>query len=243
MFASAVAEAKGETPTVEAEEPVVHAETVAQKEEAKEEKSEAIEIKPVEAKSVEATAFETPKVPVVTATAETVEAEAPAPSDEELAEALRLLTPATAYSEATVASSRGQMNDDRFDEPIGSHWMAESVGLSPEEAAMSLEEEMFRTFATAPAGDCESEPAAGRVSTIAAAVENRLAEVARLSEASSEEAPKAMAAAAAAETSTAGENPTPGSEEIAIASIVDKVLADLRPKIVEEIAKKLGQNH
>ena len=52
-----------------------------------------------------------------------------------------------------------------------------------------------------------------------------------------EEAPKAMAAAAAAESTPAlGTSPDPS----AIASIVDSVLADLRPKIVEEIAKKLA---
>ena len=51
-----------------------------------------------------------------------------------------------------------------------------------------------------------------------------------------EEAPKAMAAAAAAESAPAAAGPDPS----AIASIVDSVLADLRPKIVEEIAKKLA---
>jgi hypothetical protein len=50
----------------------------------------------------------------------------------------------------------------------------------------------------------------------------------------SQEIPKAMAAAAAAENS-------PISEDADIASIVDRVLADLRPKIVEEIARKLGK--
>jgi len=50
-----------------------------------------------------------------------------------------------------------------------------------------------------------------------------------------EEAPKAMAAAATAESVTA-----PAPDANAIASIVDSVLADLRPKIVEEIAKKLA---
>jgi hypothetical protein len=48
-----------------------------------------------------------------------------------------------------------------------------------------------------------------------------------------EEAPKAMAAAADG-TRTAPTDPT------AIANIVDSVLADLRPKIVEEISKKLA---
>jgi hypothetical protein len=50
-----------------------------------------------------------------------------------------------------------------------------------------------------------------------------------------EEAPKAMAAAAAAEGASSS---SPDSNTIA--SIVDSVLADLRPRIVEEIAKKLA---
>ena len=53
-----------------------------------------------------------------------------------------------------------------------------------------------------------------------------------------EEAPKAMAAAAAAESGAAS---AASSDPNAIASIVDSVLADLRPKIVEEIAKKLAK--
>ena len=48
------------------------------------------------------------------------------------------------------------------------------------------------------------------------------------------EAPKAMAAAATADGASVTV-PDPA----AIASIVDSVLADLRPKIVEEITKKL----
>ena len=36
------------------------------------------------------------------------------------------------------------------------------------------------------------------------------------------------------------ENPTAAAEAGAIASIVESVLAELRPKIVEEITKKLG---
>ena len=53
-----------------------------------------------------------------------------------------------------------------------------------------------------------------------------------------EEAPKAMAAAAAAEGSTSSSAST--TDASTIASIVDSVMADLRPKIVEEIAKKLA---
>jgi len=62
-------------------------------------------------------------------------------------------------------------------------------------------------------------------------------ETAKQGEPLAEEAPKAMAAAAAAEGGTAV---TPATDARTIASIVDSVLADLRPKIVEEIARKLA---
>jgi hypothetical protein len=52
-----------------------------------------------------------------------------------------------------------------------------------------------------------------------------------------EEHPKALAAAAASDDSTSA----PLADQNAIASIVDSVLADLRPRIVEEIAKKLAK--
>jgi hypothetical protein len=58
---------------------------------------------------------------------------------------------------------------------------------------------------------------------------------------SSVSASAAMAAAAGAERAPDG---TPGADSddpAAIASIVDSVLADLRPKIVEEISRKLGK--
>jgi hypothetical protein len=47
----------------------------------------------------------------------------------------------------------------------------------------------------------------------------------------------AMAAAAGADDASGGD----GADPTAIASIVDSVLADLRPKIVEEISRKLGK--
>lgn len=239
---------------------------------------------------------------VVAGTAETVEEDAPAPSDEELAAALRLLTPATGHAEVTVplretpavadpisqistqgtGANLGNLLDAQrtdadlghlFDAEaagdvlVGPRWMAEAVALTPEEAAMLLEAEMFRTFAAAPAEEIDSEPAvnlepavnsepvassepvANCVSTITAAVENRpaeaeltVAEAAKPAEPAPaepilEEAPKAMAAAAAAESSAA----VSAADASAIASIVDRVLADLRPKIVEEIAKSLGK--
>jgi len=115
--------------------------------------------------------------------------------------------------------------------------LAEAVSLTPEEAAMSLEAEMFRSFAAASTEEIDSTPASSRVETITAAVENRLlAEASERNQIESDKAPKVMAAAAAA----AADGP-PTSEDGEIASIVDKVLADLRPKIVEEITKKLGK--
>jgi hypothetical protein len=110
------------------------------------------------------------------------------------------------------------------------------VGLTPEEAGMSLEAEMFRTFAGDPAEEVESAPVVDGPSTSTAAVDNVLAYAAKQVELASGETQKAMAAAAAA-----AESPAAASEERDIANIVDRVLADLRPKIVEEIAKKLGK--
>jgi hypothetical protein len=283
----------------------------------------------------------TPEEAVATAGASAVDVEEPgepAPSDEELAEALRLLTPTTAHAEVATLPADGSLAADAAGAP---RWVAEPVALKPEEAAISLEAEMFGTVRAMPGetptaesgGEPELAPATG-VSAIAAAVETRLAEAGmaaasnRLAEpaveqatverssvetssveacsveASSveecpepaaqetsssnapaeaiaavpsaaspslggmvlekaevqkevekseagpedslvkvaeeapaepaaEEAPKVMAAAAAS---------TPASlpDASTIASIVDSVMADLRPRIVEEIARKLA---
>lgn len=203
-----------------------------------------------------------PEVPVAAASQEVVEAEVPAPSEDELAEALRLLTPAATQAEATVpeavcAQATGEGHDqagesqntapatlsqsrdysEQNDSQAKGGWLAEAVSLTPEEAAMSLEAEMFRSFAAASTEEIDSTPASSRVETITAAVENRLlAEASERNQIESDKAPKVMAAAAAA----AADGP-PTSEDGEIASIVDKVLADLRPKIVEEITKKLGK--
>jgi hypothetical protein len=66
------------------------------------------------------------------------------------------------------------------------------------------------------------------------AASNDMVEAAK--QAAAEESPKAMAAAAAAEGSAFPS----ATDASTIASIVDSVMADLRPKIVEEIAKKLA---
>ena len=77
-----------------------------------------------------------------------------------------------------------------------------------------------------------------QIRSAAPAAKADLVEAAKHSEdAPAEESPKAMAAAAASDESTSVSTPDPNQ----IASIVDSVLADLRPRIVEEIAKKLGK--
>lgn len=126
-------------------------------------------------------------VPVAASVPEAAEAEEPAPSDEELAEALRLLTPATGHADVSTIPSHGTLvaagqllaEEAARNAAAGPRWMAEPVMLSPEEAAISLEAEMFRTFATMPAtmpsGEMEAVRIAG-VSAITAAVDSRLAE-------------------------------------------------------------------
>jgi hypothetical protein len=124
---------------------------------------------------------------------ETMESEELSPSDAELAEALRLLTPATGHadvsfsqstipSHGTLVAAGHLLAEEARNAAAGPRWVAESVTLSPEEAAISLEAEMFRTFAAMPAavsaatsgGEIEPSRITG-VSAIAAAVENRLA--------------------------------------------------------------------
>ncbi len=125
------------------------------------------------------------------AVAQTTAAEEPGPSDEELAQALRLLTPATGQpdisAQSTVPShgtlvAAGQLLAEEVarNAAAGSRWLAEPAALSPEEAAISLETEMFRTFAalqSATLGNEMEPPRITGVSAIAAAVENRLAAV------------------------------------------------------------------
>jgi len=124
-----------------------------------------------------------PEQPVA-ASASVQEAEEPAPSDADLVEALRLLTPATGQVDVSTIPSHGTLvaagqllaEEAARNAAAGPRWIAEAVTLSSEEAAISLEAEMFRTFATMPAAALSSEPGPVRgVSAIAAAFENRLA--------------------------------------------------------------------
>ena len=179
------------------------------------------------------------------ATDEAVEPEPPMPSDAALAEALRLLMPAAVQAEpapqlavAVPATSQWSDAEETMELPLGKRWVAEAMTLTPEETAMSLEAEMFRSFA-ASAEKIEVLPVENPLAAIQLAVENRLAAEAEAAataqlESAAEAAPKAMAAVAPAGLTSAT------STESDIASIVEKVMADLRPKIVEEIARKLA---
>jgi CheY-like chemotaxis protein len=155
---------------------------------------EAEELKTAEPKAKE---LETAKIALPAPNAanapKPAEAEEPVPSDEELAEALRLLTPATVHTDIATLPSHGTLvaagqllaEEVARNAATGPRWVAELVALSPEEAAISLEAEMFRTFATTFTATSTATPApmAARgstritgVSAITAAVENRLAE-------------------------------------------------------------------
>lgn len=171
------------------------------------------------------------------ASGETSEPEAPMPSEAELAEALRLLTPATVPAEPMAAAEAVPVphwsDEETMELPAARRWVAEALELTPEEAAMSLEAEMFRAFA-ANAEKLESVSVNDPLVAIQAAVEKRIAEEVASAEPAHEIAPKAMAAAAP------NGNGSHATDEAEIASIVDRVMADLRPKIVEEIARKLA---
>jgi CheY-like chemotaxis protein len=147
------------------------------------------------------------------------EAEERTPNEAELAEALRLLTPATGNADANSVSPR---------------WVAENVAVSPEEAKISLEAEMMgisSSTPTTPPADAVasvSETNGDRsigFSGIAAAVENRLAEAglgtnhktwANRHERSAEDAAAEAAAAleASAELLAAASAATPMVEQI-----------------------------
>ena len=176
------------------------------------EESEAMEAKP-ELKGDESKGESVEPVAAVVVTASVpaaAEAEELVPSDEELAEALRLLTPATGSADVTTIPSHGTLmaagqllvEEAARNAAAGPRWVAEPVALSGEEAAMSLEAEMFRTFAVVPAavttagsGDENRRDGITGVSAIAVAVENRLAEAEKTANANLSAASAAMSAA------------------------------------------------
>jgi CheY-like chemotaxis protein len=170
---------------------------------AKEDKAEErTEGKPAEELKAEKAA---PPVPVAVKEQGPTETEEPAPSDADLAEALRLLTPATGQAEVSTVPSPGTLV------AAGPRWVAEPVTLSPEEAAISLEAEMFCSFTTTPSAEVGPVRSNG-VSAIAAAVENRLAE-----------AETAASAKALAESGTEHDSAEPG---LAKPGLVEPVLVE-----------------
>ena len=166
---------------------------------------------------------------------EASEAEEPAPSDEALAEALRLLTPATANADVSTVSSHGPVA------AAGPRWVAEPVALTTEEAAISLEAEMFSTFAAtfaaASGGDIESVGITG-VSAIAAAVENRLAEaeLAASAKALSERGAERSSETTAAPAKISVEGP-PAEVVAAVSNAASPVVDGIEPEKIE--AEKL----
>ena len=200
---------------------------------------EKIEVKPAEAvaksETIEANEASAPVEAVAAkdkgSKPEAPEAEEPAPSDEALAEALRLLTPATGNADVSTVPTHGTVV------VAGPRWVAEPVALTTEEAAISLEAEMFSTFAAtfaaAPSGEIESVGITG-VSAIAAAVEDRLAE-AEL--AASAKALSEQGAVRSSETTTAAAETSvveaPAGVVAAVSNAASPVVDGIEPEKVE----------
>ena len=185
-----------------------------------------IEGKPAEELTAEKAA---PTVPAAVVSAfskgpEAAEAEEPVPSDADLAEALRLLTPATVHAEVSTVPSPGTLV------AAGSRWVAEPVTLTPEEAAISLEAEMFSTFSATPGAEIGPARIDG-VSAIAAAVENRLAEAEM---AASAKAAETSVADALVEAMASVSNPaTPSVDGTELESEKKITAAKIEPEKVE----------
>jgi CheY-like chemotaxis protein len=189
-----------------------------------------IEAKPAEELKVEQAAPTVPAAVVsadstvqeVAEAAEAPEVEDP-PSDADLAEALRLLTPATVHADVSTAASPATLV------AAGSRWVAEPVTLSPEEVAISLEAEMFSTFTPTPGAEIGSVRING-VSAIAAAVENRLAEVEM---AASAKAAETSVVEAPAEAMASDSNPATPSVDGTELESEKKITAAIEPEKIE----------
>jgi len=147
-----------------------------------------VEVTETAARAEKAKVVEDPKTgeisqpaPVAASAHETTGTEGSSPSAEELAEALRFLTPSQAAGVTqTLAEAGAALADELSRSPgagDGNRWVAEAVPMSPEETAGSLEAEMFRTFATSTGGQAQgnngasvntgSEPGVGTPGTAA----------------------------------------------------------------------------
>jgi hypothetical protein len=178
------------------------------------------------------------------------EPEEKAPSDEELAEALRLLTPANVHTDVSMTPSHGTLvaagqllaEEATRSAASGPRWVAEPVALSSEEAAISLEAEMFRTFAAVPAAALDSEIRPSRVtgvSAIEAAVESRLAaaELAANAKASPNQETESGSSKSASETTAVEKSTAEAPAEVipAISKAANPVVDEIAP---EKIAQK-----
>jgi CheY-like chemotaxis protein len=135
---------------------------------------------------VEQTGADEPAPPAPTAVSlqETAEPEDPPPSDEELAQALRLLTPATGYSDTPMPShgtlvAAGHLLAEEAARHAATQprWIAEPVALTPDEASISLEAEMFGKFVADAAAEITA-PAVSEVSTSIEPVAEAVSELA-----------------------------------------------------------------
>jgi CheY-like chemotaxis protein len=161
------------------------------------------------------------------------EPEVPAPSAEELAEALRLLTPShTPGAPQTLAEAGAALVEELARGSAGGgRWVAEAVALSPEEASASLEEEMFRTFAAAPSNGDAPAGAATSASATVGHDEEEAAEAAVEGAEAAEAGAESTSAVVAAE-SVAGVTSAPAKieeargEEVAAATFADAMRSE-----------------
>jgi CheY-like chemotaxis protein len=163
-----------------------------------------------------------------------------APSEAELEEALRLLTPAMGHAdqspmptrEALVAAGAVLAEEAARNAAVAPRWVAAAVSVSPEEAAVSLEEEMFRTLVGATVVSSESGAPVTTTAASPAAVEKEAtAEVQVAAEVQAEilaETPaETISAVAAADTVTAA----------ASVEAVQAEQQDSQTKVAEEVAE------
>jgi len=159
-----------------------------------------------------------------------------APSEEELAEALRFLTPALGHTdlssiptrETLVAAGAVLAEQAARDASEAPRWVAASVAVSPEEAALSLETEMFRTLAGTAMDESAAPVATAAMSPAALESEAAVEVKAEISE----EAPADTMAAVAAMACEA----VALSVEAALAEQKDLPTHDPQTQVAEEAA-------
>src|SRR5439155_940720 len=167
-----------------------------------------------------------------------VPSEKPSAPDEDVMAAIASLAPADAQTVSTTSAS-GAISS-------GPRWIAEPAPISDEDSTYVLEPEMEEG-----AKHREAELAAAwqnwkqiRESIVGSGITAQIADVAaaELKAADQPPEPPATQAKAESEHTAAPSSSDSKAESAAIASIVDSVLAELKPKLVEEIAKKMSRD-